>query len=37
MTRELGPLVENHPMFPNRINMQLLKIIDRTNIRVEIW
>lgn len=37
LTRELGPLVENHPMFPRRINMQLVKILDRNNIRVEIW
>lgn len=37
LTRELGPLVEHHPMFPHRINMQLVKIIDRSNIRVEIW
>lgn len=35
--RELGPLVENHDMFPNRINMQLLKVIDRTNIEIRIW
>ncbi len=27
--KELGPYVENHEMFPNRINMQLLKVIDR--------
>ena len=35
--REIGPLVENHPMFPNRINMQLLKVLDRTNIEIRIW
>jgi diaminopimelate epimerase len=35
--RELGPLVENHTVFPNRINMQLLKVIDRTNIEIRIW
>jgi diaminopimelate epimerase len=35
--RELGPSVENHEMFPNRINMQLLKIIDRANIEIRIW
>jgi diaminopimelate epimerase len=36
-SRELGPLVENHVMFPNRINVQLLKVIDRTNIEIRIW
>jgi len=35
--KELGPLVENHEMFPNRINMQLLKVIDRNNIEIRIW
>jgi len=35
--REIGPLVENHPMFPNRINMQLLKVLDRENIEIRIW
>ncbi|MEA3226291.1 MAG: diaminopimelate epimerase [Planctomycetota bacterium] len=35
--RELGPQVENHEMFPNRINMQLLKVIDRANIEIRIW
>lgn len=33
----IGPQVENHPLFPNRINMQLLKVIDRRNIQIEIW
>ena len=35
--RQLGPYVENHDMFPNRINMQLLKVIDRKNIEIRIW
>jgi len=35
--RRLGPLVENHEMFPNRINMQLLKVFDRANIEIRIW
>ena len=35
--RQLGPHVENHEMFPNRINMQLLKVIDRANIEIRIW
>lgn len=33
----LGPVIENHQLFPNRINMQLLKVINRNNIRIEIW
>jgi diaminopimelate epimerase len=35
--RELGPYVENHKAFANRINMQLLKVIDRANIEIRIW
>lgn len=35
--RAIGPYVENHQWFPNRINLQLLKVIDRTNIDIRIW
>jgi len=35
--RELGPLIENHELFPNRINVQLLKVIDRATIEIRIW
>lgn len=34
---ELGPYVERSENFPNRINMQLLKVLDRHNIRIEIY
>ena len=33
----LGPLIENHPLFPNRTNVQFLKIIDEQTIQIEIW
>lgn len=33
----IGPFIENHSFFPNRINLQLLKVIDRNNIQIEIW
>lgn len=33
----IGPLLENHPLFPNRTNVQLLQVLDRQNIRIEIW
>jgi len=35
--RALGPHVENHKMFPNRINMQIVRVIDRGNIDIRIW
>ena len=37
MALKLGPPVEIHPLFPNKINVQLLKVIDRRNIQIEIW
>jgi diaminopimelate epimerase len=37
MARTFGPQVESHSLFPNRINMQLLKVLDRGNIQIEIW
>ncbi len=36
-TRRLGPLLETHEAFPNRTNVQFLKVLDRANIRIEIW
>jgi diaminopimelate epimerase len=33
----LGPRIEHHPLFPNRTNVQLLSVIDRGAIRIEIW
>jgi diaminopimelate epimerase len=35
--RRLGPLIENHKMFPNRTNVQLVKVIDPHHIKIEIW
>jgi diaminopimelate epimerase len=32
-----GPLIENDPRFPNRTNVQFMKILDRSNIQLEIW
>ena len=36
-TRRLGPLIEVEPRFPNRTNVQFLKIVDRANIGIQIW
>ena len=35
--RQLGPLLETHPAFPNRTNVQLVRILDKQTIRIEIW
>jgi diaminopimelate epimerase len=37
LARRLGPLVEADGRFPNRTNVQLMQILDRGNIRIEIW
>ena len=35
--RRLGPQIECHADFPNRVNVQLVEVIDRKCIRIEIW
>ena len=37
LARRYGPAIEVHPLFPNRTNVQFLKILDRNNIQIEIW
>ncbi len=37
LAKEFGPLLETHTNFPNRTNVQFLKVLDRANIRIEIW
>lgn len=35
--RRYGPLIEVEPRFPNRTNVQFMKVMDRSNIQIEIW
>ncbi len=35
--RHLGPLLEVDPHFPNRTNVQFMRVVDRNNIQIEIW
>lgn len=37
LARRYGPLIETHPNFPRRTNVQFLKVLDRNRIRIEIW
>jgi len=32
-----GSEIENHPMFPHRINVQFAKVISRTEVEILIW
>ena len=34
---EQGPLIENHPAFPDRVNAGFMEIIDRHHIRVRVF
>jgi diaminopimelate epimerase len=37
LARAYGPAVEVHPLFPNRTNVQFLRVLDRSTIQIEIW
>jgi diaminopimelate epimerase len=37
LAQQVGPLLEVHPNFPNRTNVQFLNVLDRRNIQIEIW
>jgi diaminopimelate epimerase len=37
LARRLGPKIERHTLFPNRTNVQFVKVIDESTIQVEIW
>jgi len=33
----LGPLIENHPVFPNRVNVSVAQVRDATHIDARVW
>lgn len=35
--REVGPMIEYHPLFPDRANVGFAQIIDRGRIRLRVW
>jgi len=37
MAKTYGAGIETHPGFPKRTNVQFLQVLDRRNIRIEIW
>ncbi len=34
---QLGPLIESHPRFPNRVNAGFMEIVDRSHIRLRVY
>jgi diaminopimelate epimerase len=37
LAKRYGPDIEVHGSFPNRINVQFLQVLDRRNVKIEIW
>ncbi|NIS09387.1 MAG: diaminopimelate epimerase [Candidatus Dadabacteria bacterium] len=37
LIKKLGPMLENHEIFPNRINVQFAKVISPTEVQALIW
>jgi diaminopimelate epimerase len=33
----LGPLIENNNLFPNRINVEFIEILNQSNIKMRVW
>jgi len=33
----VGPKVEHHPMFPNRVNFEIVNVISRSKLRARVW
>lgn len=33
----LGPKIEHHPLFPERINVEAVQVIDRGRLRMRVW
>ncbi|HEU4519204.1 MAG TPA: diaminopimelate epimerase [Microvirga sp.] len=33
----IGPLLENHPIFPERANISLARVLDPAHIRLRVW
>jgi len=34
---KIGPLLENHPIFPERANISLAQVISRNEIKLKVW
>ncbi|MBD2449922.1 diaminopimelate epimerase [Nostoc sp. FACHB-152] len=37
IAKKYGPILETHPLFPNRTNVQFMQVLNRNTIKIEIW
>lgn len=35
--KQIGPLFENHPLFPERTNTEFVEVLDRGALRMRVW
>ena len=34
---EIGPMIEHHPLFPRRTNVEFVRVIDRGVLQMRVW
>lgn len=34
---KIGPVIENHPLFPQRTNVEFIEVIDPTHLKMRVW
>ncbi len=35
--KEIGPLIENHTFFPNRVNVEFVQVLSSSHVRARVW
>ena len=33
----IGPMIENHVLFPNRVNFEIVNVLDRNRVNMRVW
>jgi diaminopimelate epimerase len=33
----IGPVIENHPLFPNRTNVEFVEVLDEDHLKMRVW
>ncbi|MFA7492046.1 MAG: diaminopimelate epimerase [Proteiniphilum sp.] len=34
---KIGPVIENHPLFPERTNVEFIEVIDNAHLKMRVW